>query len=174
MGLSLGALLTLHIFAAEKDPANELVPFDAYLALNSPVSYEHAVKQLDAFYNAPRAADGTGGLKVDGIFGVGYTSVDGEIDFDVLPDVDGDESWFDPLVGMRSTWGFSEKWVGSLEALIYALHRRRRPQVRRRQGPFLRLAQPRHRLRRGLVDPGRPAGQRPDRRLSVDALNGRP
>jgi ABC-type transporter lipoprotein component MlaA len=53
VGLSLGGLTTLHIAAAEEDPANDLMRFDAYLALNSPVSYGHAVEQVDAFYNAP-------------------------------------------------------------------------------------------------------------------------
>lgn len=52
-GLSLGAMHVLYIAAAEADPDNELVAFDQYLALNAPVSFRHAIDQLDAFYNAP-------------------------------------------------------------------------------------------------------------------------
>lgn len=70
-GISLGAFLTLFIAANEGEgEAKDLLPFDVYLALDPAVSFEHAVLQLDRFYNAPlvfpaqeRAA------KIDEIFG---------------------------------------------------------------------------------------------------------
>jgi len=52
-GLSLGALHTLFIAAADSDPDNQLIRFDGYMAGASPVSLEHAARQLDRFYNAP-------------------------------------------------------------------------------------------------------------------------
>ena len=52
-GISLGAFHTLYIAAAEEDPANDLIDFDAYVALDTPISLEHGVAQLDEFYNAP-------------------------------------------------------------------------------------------------------------------------
>ena len=56
VGLSLGASLALHIAAnEEKSPA--LIDFEAFIALNSPVSFEHAVQQLDRFYNVPLRFD---------------------------------------------------------------------------------------------------------------------
>ena len=50
-GMSLGAFHTLYIAARESDSGHGLLSFDAYVALNSPVSFEHAVSQLDSFYN---------------------------------------------------------------------------------------------------------------------------
>ena len=70
------------------------------------------------FVDQEREPGGAGGAKVDGILGVGYTAIDGEIDFTLLPDVDGDDSWFDPFVGLRSRWAFSENWMGSLEGIL--------------------------------------------------------
>ena len=51
-GISLGAFHTLFI-AADEDPEDDLIDFDLYVALNSPVNFEHGVRQLDGFYNAP-------------------------------------------------------------------------------------------------------------------------
>lgn len=65
----------------------------------------------------PAAENGAGGAKVDGIFGVSYISIEAEID-SPGPDPDGDEDWFDPILGLRSRWSFSEKWSGHLEAVI--------------------------------------------------------
>ena len=59
-----------------------------------------------------------GRLKVDGVLGIGYTSIESEIDFQVLPDVDGDESWVDPLFGLRTRWHFSEHWGGMMESFV--------------------------------------------------------
>lgn len=59
-GLSIGAYQTLMIAAnadrgqQHSDPAG-LLEFDLFLALNPPVSLEHALLQLDRFYNAPLA-----------------------------------------------------------------------------------------------------------------------
>ena len=63
--------------------------------------------------------EGKGGLKVDGFFGISYTSL--KVDLDVSgppPDVDEKEDWVDPIVGLRSHWNFSEKWGATLESLI--------------------------------------------------------
>ncbi|HXV36759.1 MAG TPA: MlaA family lipoprotein, partial [Myxococcota bacterium] len=55
MGISLGALHTLFIAAAEGQGDEKLIAFDKYVALNSPVDFEYAIVQLDSFYNAPLA-----------------------------------------------------------------------------------------------------------------------
>jgi ABC-type transporter lipoprotein component MlaA/pimeloyl-ACP methyl ester carboxylesterase len=51
VGLSMGGMIALEIAAANEDPANDLIDFDAYLVLNTPINLEWAVSQLDAFYN---------------------------------------------------------------------------------------------------------------------------
>jgi len=53
VGISLGALEVLFIAAEEDKTSEGLISFDKYVALNSPVDYEYAVKKLDQFYNAP-------------------------------------------------------------------------------------------------------------------------
>jgi phospholipid-binding lipoprotein MlaA len=53
IGISLGGLHTLFIAADEKNTNHDLIVFDKYIALNAPVSYEHSIRKLDAFYNAP-------------------------------------------------------------------------------------------------------------------------
>jgi ABC-type transporter lipoprotein component MlaA len=55
MGISMGAFHTLFIAAAEQERRDEFVSFDRYVALYPPVRLEHAMEQLDAFYNAPLA-----------------------------------------------------------------------------------------------------------------------
>lgn len=53
-GISLGGFHTLFVAANEERDAREgLVPFDVYIAMDVPVSLEHAMQQLDRFYNAP-------------------------------------------------------------------------------------------------------------------------
>ncbi|HEV8113921.1 MAG TPA: VacJ family lipoprotein [Planctomycetota bacterium] len=53
-GISMGAFQVLFIAAAEKESAAAgLLPFDVYVAMDVPVDLEHAMKQVDAFYNAP-------------------------------------------------------------------------------------------------------------------------
>ncbi len=53
-GLSLGAYQALFIAASEEQAAaQDLLVFDLYVALDPPVSVEHALTQLDRFYNAP-------------------------------------------------------------------------------------------------------------------------
>jgi ABC-type transporter lipoprotein component MlaA len=53
-GISLGAFLTLYIAATEDEAESDgLLRFDVYLALDPAVSFEHALLQLDRFYNAP-------------------------------------------------------------------------------------------------------------------------
>lgn len=51
-GISFGGITTLYI-AASTDP--DLVTFDAYLAVNAPLSLEYAARKLDDLYNAPMA-----------------------------------------------------------------------------------------------------------------------
>ena len=53
-GLSLGGMTTLHIAAANADPEDTLLDFDTYIPINCPISLEHAVKTLDAFFNEPQ------------------------------------------------------------------------------------------------------------------------
>lgn len=55
VGISLGAMHTLFIAARAARPDNDLIDFDVFLSLNSPVNMRHAVTQLDAFFNAPMA-----------------------------------------------------------------------------------------------------------------------
>ena len=53
-GISMGAFQTLFIAAAEEQAREEgLLAFDVYLAMDVPVNLEHAMRQVDAFYNAP-------------------------------------------------------------------------------------------------------------------------
>jgi hypothetical protein len=52
-GLSLGAMTSLHIAAANEDPEDTLLDFDSYLPINCPISLEFAVKTLDSFFNTP-------------------------------------------------------------------------------------------------------------------------
>jgi hypothetical protein len=53
-GISMGAFQALYIAADETRSKREgLLLFDVYLALNPPVNLEHAMLQLDRFYNAP-------------------------------------------------------------------------------------------------------------------------
>lgn len=60
VGLSLGAYQALTIMAGgdastETGHAEGLLTFERCLAMNPPVDFEHALKQLDRFYNAPLA-----------------------------------------------------------------------------------------------------------------------
>ncbi|WP_419190521.1 VacJ family lipoprotein [Saltatorellus ferox] len=50
-GISFGGITTLFIAAAEKDP--DLIDFEAYVAINAPLSLAYGAQQLDAFYNSP-------------------------------------------------------------------------------------------------------------------------
>jgi ABC-type transporter lipoprotein component MlaA len=53
-GISMGAFQTLFIAAEEARSKEEgLLLFDIYLALDPPVNLEHAMLQIDRFYNAP-------------------------------------------------------------------------------------------------------------------------
>ena len=53
MGYSLGALHTFYIAAAEQYTGNNLIDFDRYVTLDSPVRLITGMAELDAFYNAP-------------------------------------------------------------------------------------------------------------------------
>lgn len=55
MGYSLGAFHTFYIAASEADPNNDLIEFDRYITIDSPVNLVHGLQQLDRFYNAPLA-----------------------------------------------------------------------------------------------------------------------
>lgn len=53
-GISMGAAQALHIAAHQGEArAANLVDFELFVALDPPVSLEHAMHQLDRFYNAP-------------------------------------------------------------------------------------------------------------------------
>lgn len=53
-GISLGACQLLHIAADESNAKSRgLLAFDVYVAMNPPVDFEHSMRQLDRFYNAP-------------------------------------------------------------------------------------------------------------------------
>lgn len=62
--------------------------------------------------------NGQGGLKVDALYGVAYTGMDMELDLTPGGGVDGDEGWFDPIIGLRSRWSFTPNWGASLESII--------------------------------------------------------
>jgi hypothetical protein len=64
-----------------------------------------------------RAPDenGVGGLTVNGFLGVAVTAIDVDVDVSGGPSASDDETWVDPVIGMRSRFTFSEKWGGSLE-----------------------------------------------------------
>jgi ABC-type transporter lipoprotein component MlaA len=60
VGLSMGAYEALVIAAGAArpfvgEPRTDLLDFELFLALDPPVSLEHALRQLDRFYNAPLA-----------------------------------------------------------------------------------------------------------------------
>lgn len=60
LGLSMGAYEVLTIAAGaqrpfEGEPRTDLVDFELLFALDPPISLEHALRQLDRFYNAPLA-----------------------------------------------------------------------------------------------------------------------
>lgn len=62
--------------------------------------------------------DGAGGVKVDAILGLTYTSLDVTLDVDPGPKVKQDEDWVDPILGLRSRFNITEKWGAHLELLI--------------------------------------------------------
>jgi len=53
VGLSLGAMTTISIAAANADPDNALIDFNLYGPIDCPISLEHAVRTLDGFWNEP-------------------------------------------------------------------------------------------------------------------------
>jgi len=55
MGYSLGAFHTLYIAAAERQDSGDLIAFDRYVTLDSPVNLLRGMQKLDAFFNAPLA-----------------------------------------------------------------------------------------------------------------------
>jgi len=55
MGYSLGGFHTLFIAASEKRDGGQLISFDRYVSLDSPVNLLRGMKKLDAFFNAPLA-----------------------------------------------------------------------------------------------------------------------
>lgn len=69
-GVSMGAFQTLFIASREEQAkARGLMTFDVYLALDAPVNLEHAMTQLDRFYNAPMAFPAEErAKKIDAIF----------------------------------------------------------------------------------------------------------
>lgn len=65
-----------------------------------------------AFSDAPGKEVPT--VALDALVGVRYTYLDVKLDFDLLPDLRGDEGWVDPLIGVRSLWHLSKRWDLSL------------------------------------------------------------
>jgi ABC-type transporter lipoprotein component MlaA/pimeloyl-ACP methyl ester carboxylesterase len=53
MGYSMGALHSLFIASDEPTNRSPLIPFDRYIAINTPVRLLHGVGKLDEFYRAP-------------------------------------------------------------------------------------------------------------------------
>jgi pimeloyl-ACP methyl ester carboxylesterase len=53
MGYSMGAFETL--FLASTAPTNQLLSFDRYVAINTPIRLTHGISKLDEFYRAPLA-----------------------------------------------------------------------------------------------------------------------
>jgi ABC-type transporter lipoprotein component MlaA/pimeloyl-ACP methyl ester carboxylesterase len=86
VGLSLGGFQALYVAAREpQDAALDLVPFDAYVALDPPVDFEHAMHQLDRFYNAPLQFPASERQRrIDEIFGKVIYLADG----DLAPDLE--------------------------------------------------------------------------------------
>ncbi len=87
-GISLGAFQALFIAAVEDLARKEgLLTFDLTVALNPPVSLEHALGQLDRFYNAPLAFPASERqARIDGIFAKVLTLSHGELQPDrMLP-----------------------------------------------------------------------------------------
>ncbi|MDH4444877.1 MAG: VacJ family lipoprotein [Akkermansiaceae bacterium] len=55
VGCSMGGFLTLRLAAGESSHNSDLLRFDRYLAIDSPVDLRHGVQCVDAFQNAPLA-----------------------------------------------------------------------------------------------------------------------
>jgi ABC-type transporter lipoprotein component MlaA/pimeloyl-ACP methyl ester carboxylesterase len=55
VGLSMGGYQALYIAAVEKKTSTDLMRFDRYVAINSPVDLHYGVKEIDSFYKAPLA-----------------------------------------------------------------------------------------------------------------------
>jgi ABC-type transporter lipoprotein component MlaA/pimeloyl-ACP methyl ester carboxylesterase len=55
VGFSMGGFQSLYLAAREDKAAPELMRFDRYVAINTPVDLRHGVKTLDEYYNAPKA-----------------------------------------------------------------------------------------------------------------------
>jgi len=55
VGCSMGGFLALHLAAGESANNSDLLRFDRYLAIDSPVDLRHGVQCVDAFQNAPLA-----------------------------------------------------------------------------------------------------------------------
>ncbi|NJM38224.1 MAG: hypothetical protein HC845_10415 [Akkermansiaceae bacterium] len=53
VGLSMGGYQALFIAAGENKSSTDLIRFDRYVAINSPVDLHYGVKVVDSFYNAP-------------------------------------------------------------------------------------------------------------------------
>jgi len=58
-------------------------------------------------------------VTVDTYFGVRYTYLETKIDFEgvfssFINNIDQDKSWFEPLIGVRTIWDFSERWMLAL------------------------------------------------------------
>ena len=82
VGISMGAFQALLIAAEERDAqARHLLPFDVYVALDPPVNLEHAMLQLDRFYNAPLVfPEAERSKRIDDIFGKVLVLSQGELD----------------------------------------------------------------------------------------------
>ncbi len=55
LGYSMGAFHAFYIAVQEQQPESELIKFDRYVTLDSPIRLLRGAQQLDAYYNAPLA-----------------------------------------------------------------------------------------------------------------------
>ena len=74
--------------------------------VNTDISFKSQIINLAGSY---RFIDGDHTL--DGVAGIRYTILESGVDLNnVGARLDGDESWIDPIVGLRYNYSFSEKW----------------------------------------------------------------
>jgi hypothetical protein len=83
------------------DPDDESTPLG-----DISIDYEETLAELGGFYRYT-----TGDHSVDGLGGLRYTSMEGELGLPgPLPNVDQSKDWVDPFFGARWIWRFSDKW----------------------------------------------------------------
>jgi hypothetical protein len=84
-------------------------------------SFDLFVMSLGGFYRFGTwdlGEDSAATVSVDGIAGGRYTYLDLELDFKGIGKTSGNQDWFDPIVGARALFDFSEHWTLGLEGSI--------------------------------------------------------